>query len=699
MNIFPPTITFSHYIRFCGWTKVFDLAPSLWFKLCALLLILSVVKIHGGPRGVIQTEEEGTTSSVPARDQGHYIPQQPACKCNLQGSLGPSCHQIGLNHCQCRPGIGGAKCDRCARGHCSPFPECPPCHRCFGVWDAMLDHLSGSVIQSRHRANELQSHGTSTATYHEHFTKMDGALATIKNMTPREDASRRLKSIIQARDKTRSTMNMLGEKQSNTENSLEIFLDWSNAINFDINVLNMHVEEVNQSAMSIMRAQEEVYTMGLNGAYAAEREADRYSQTMLEKASSSVAQSVAHREQSQHKITQRGLRAQAHITRHEKDIQQTILHIESMDTQNLWDKLLADEHSIVLLADKALRKALQTQNELGKQDKETETLMQKLREALKTLDRLQHNSSMAGERSLATLKEGRGSISHAKDLLKDVTAVLKDPLVPLQTVAQLCERVLAISMSTALPELEYIRLHYRDIDNALNIPATELKAISILKEGAENARKMVNGVQESSQELSRDLHEAQQALEAAKIKGNNVKVVLDGLEQQLHQTESVLEEVQTQNGKEEWQITKLETGIEELQEDGAWLKMLAGNARDTSAKAKTEAAHSIQMVAELSDKLANMSSVDGTGVLSEEGGTSQEVTARIQGLKNEASSFVIGLRQWLNDLEEKHLKVKQMASRTTNLGGPVEWESLEERAHQLQNSITNHMHIYMACQD
>uniref|UniRef100_UPI00358FF0CC laminin subunit beta-2-like n=1 Tax=Myxine glutinosa TaxID=7769 RepID=UPI00358FF0CC len=672
-------------------------ALGVRFKLCSLLLILSVVKIHGGPRGDIQDEEEGTAPTIPSRDQGHYVPQQPACNCNLQGSLGPSCHRMGPNHCQCRPGVAGAKCDSCARGHCSPFPECPPCHRCFGVWDAVLDHLSGSMIQSRHRANELQSHGTSTATYHEHFAKMDRALAKIKNVTPQEDTSRRVKSIFQAHDKTRFTLRMLGEKQTNNENALEIFLDWSNAINFDINVLNIHVEEVNQSATSIVRAQQEVYTMGLNGAYAATREADRYSQKMLEKASSSVDQAVAHREQSRHKITQRGLRAQAHMTRHEKEIQQTILHLKSMDTQNLRDKLLADEHSIVRLADKALRKALQTQTELEKRDEEMEILIQKLRETLKTLNRLHHIASTAREKGDATLNEGRSSISHTKDLLKDVAAVLKDPLVPLQTVAQLCERVLAISVSAALPELEYIRVHYGNTYNTLNITATELKAISILKEGAENARRMANGVQESTRALRRDVHEAQQAIEAAKAKRNKVKVVLDGLEQELHQTGSVLEEVRSQNGKEEWQIAKLETGNEELQEDRARLQILAENARETSANAKAEAAHSHQMVEELSAKLAKMLSVGGTGVLLGEG-ASQEVMVRIQGLQNEASSFVTGLRQRLNEVEEMHLKVKQMASRTANLGGPVEWGSLEERANQLQNSIVNRMYTYMDCQ-
>lgn len=63
-----------------------------------------------------------------------------ACKCNPEGSASLQCDQT-TGHCVCLLGIGGPKCDQCARGYLGQMPSCSPCGECFDNWDLILNDL------------------------------------------------------------------------------------------------------------------------------------------------------------------------------------------------------------------------------------------------------------------------------------------------------------------------------------------------------------------------------------------------------------------------------------------------------------------------------------------------------------------------------------------------------------------------------
>lgn len=64
-----------------------------------------------------------------------------ACRCDAEGTLQEGCNkQTGA--CLCRPGITGARCDSCRRGHCDSFPACETCPSCFFTLDAQRQNLS-----------------------------------------------------------------------------------------------------------------------------------------------------------------------------------------------------------------------------------------------------------------------------------------------------------------------------------------------------------------------------------------------------------------------------------------------------------------------------------------------------------------------------------------------------------------------------
>ena len=63
-----------------------------------------------------------------------------ACECDPAGSAALHCER-NTGKCECLPGIGGHKCDRCARGTTGQIPYCEPCGECFDNWDRIIEEL------------------------------------------------------------------------------------------------------------------------------------------------------------------------------------------------------------------------------------------------------------------------------------------------------------------------------------------------------------------------------------------------------------------------------------------------------------------------------------------------------------------------------------------------------------------------------
>lgn len=70
-----------------------------------------------------------------------FVSYATACRCDTAGTLQEGCNkQTGA--CLCQPGITGARCDSCRRGHCDSFPACETCPSCFFTLDAQRQNLS-----------------------------------------------------------------------------------------------------------------------------------------------------------------------------------------------------------------------------------------------------------------------------------------------------------------------------------------------------------------------------------------------------------------------------------------------------------------------------------------------------------------------------------------------------------------------------
>lgn len=83
-----------------------------------------------------------------------------ACECNPNGAATFQCER-NTGKCECVDGIGGHKCDRCARGTTGQLPFCEPCGECFDNWDRIIEELkskrrAGALGQARNGVVTIQ---------------------------------------------------------------------------------------------------------------------------------------------------------------------------------------------------------------------------------------------------------------------------------------------------------------------------------------------------------------------------------------------------------------------------------------------------------------------------------------------------------------------------------------------------------------
>uniref|UniRef100_A0A8C1IFF7 Laminin, beta 2 (laminin S) n=1 Tax=Cyprinus carpio TaxID=7962 RepID=A0A8C1IFF7_CYPCA len=99
-----------------------------------------------------------------------------ACDCDPRGIESSQCNRV-TGHCECKQGVSGVRCDQCARGFSGTFPDCKPCHQCFGDWDRIVQDLATRTKVLTDRAKELQTTGLTRA-FERKFKELEDILVS-----------------------------------------------------------------------------------------------------------------------------------------------------------------------------------------------------------------------------------------------------------------------------------------------------------------------------------------------------------------------------------------------------------------------------------------------------------------------------------------------------------------------------------------
>ena len=143
-----------------------------------------------------------------------------ACECNSYGSATYQCHRTS-GQCVCIKGIGGYKCDQCARGYLGEAPYCSPCGECFDNWDDILTSLQAQTDNIIERAKQIKQQGA-TGAYTKEFEDVEKNIETIRNILNNTTVSTKdIKKINDHIDKLRAKLDDSEKSLKTTDNALD----------------------------------------------------------------------------------------------------------------------------------------------------------------------------------------------------------------------------------------------------------------------------------------------------------------------------------------------------------------------------------------------------------------------------------------------------------------------------------------------
>lgn len=143
-----------------------------------------------------------------------------ACECNSYGSATYQCNRE-TGQCVCIKGIGGYKCDQCARGYLGEAPYCSPCGECFDNWDDILSSLNSQTDSIIERAKQIKLQGA-TGAYTKEFEDVEKNIETIRNILNNTTVSTKdIKKINDNIDRLRSRLDDSEKNLKATDSSLD----------------------------------------------------------------------------------------------------------------------------------------------------------------------------------------------------------------------------------------------------------------------------------------------------------------------------------------------------------------------------------------------------------------------------------------------------------------------------------------------
>lgn len=201
----------------------------------------------------------------------HFFPHK-ACDCDIYGSATNQCdRQTG--QCVCKKGMGGYKCDKCARGYLGEAPYCSPCGECFDNWDDILSTLDSQTKELVEKAKQIKTQGA-TGAYTKEFEDIERKIASIKHILDNTTISTQdiqdVESII---ENLRKSCDEADSMLKETDGSLDKLSEFMNLANVEIENLKEQSNKVKNAAADLKNNATKLQEANVEGALNLTRDA------------------------------------------------------------------------------------------------------------------------------------------------------------------------------------------------------------------------------------------------------------------------------------------------------------------------------------------------------------------------------------------------------------------------------------------
>ncbi|XP_044206819.1 laminin subunit beta-2 isoform X1 [Thunnus albacares] len=657
-----------------------------------------------------------------------------ACDCDWRGIETSQCNLV-TGHCVCQQGVSGVRCDQCARGFSGQFPNCQPCHQCFGDWDRIVQDLAVRTKALAERAHEIQTTGL-TGAYEKAFRDLEKKLAQAQDIVKARNAtSAAVSTLMELIEDLRAQIGETTDTLNRLEGDLTIVQDSNSEASKELSALEREAKELNLTSEQLHRQLDILKNSNFLGAYDSicssynkSSDAERRANESTTTRPSTVSQSADTRRRTERLITAKKDDFNRKNAANKRALGDLNTRVQGLDMKKINEKICGapgdapcgespcggagcrdDEgnhhcgglncNGAVAVADNALERAKHAEKELSKAMGEVEGLFTKVAEAKTKAEEAKDKAQAALDKATATKNQVERSNNDLRDLIKQIRDFLTQEGADPDSIEAVANRVLELSIPASPLQIRHladeIKERVRSLSNVDAILAKtqdDVRKAEQLLLDAKRARHRAEGVKTTAETVKQALVDAKTAQTSAEKAIAKARADIRETEDRLAQIES-----ETSNSEKDLndamdRLGTLGREISALKTKRANNSMAAARAEETATMARDKANEAKQILdGQLTDKYHEVQQRVDTKAKAV-----QDAKKRAESLRDEAKELLRDAQNKLQKLAELEKNYEENQKRLE--GKARQLDGLEDKMKAILNDINKQIQIYNTCQ-
>ncbi|XP_033845427.1 laminin subunit beta-1b [Periophthalmus magnuspinnatus] len=656
-----------------------------------------------------------------------------ACDCDPRGISSVQCHRA-TGQCTCVKGVSGMRCDKCARGYRGEFPNCEPCHDCFGEWDTIVNELTNQTQRLEAQVTELQTSGV-TAPYKELVSSLERKIMAVKDIVENNPAAAKFEEIQDLMHQITGVMSFVNGMLNTTEKTLDVLHGDTNSTDANLeeltnqaNKLDQIVKELRQQVFDAKNANIQGAMDTISEAHTESTNADIRANIATAIPGNTVAISGAVRKATEDKLTSSKKDFDRKHQRNLQKMEKLENELNAFDLSSLSPKICGGAaegescsgspcgglscmskdgefhcggegcKSLVTTSETALKSANDLDKNIDMAMQEVDKLSKLVWEAKVRADEAKVNALEVLKKSNESKERVEQSNSQLRDLIKEIRDLLTNEKADLSVIEAVATEVLALQMPASTEKLKELTEEIKEkvgsltsVETILSQSALDIKIAETLLKEAKEASNKASGIKESADVVKAALEETEKAqstaADAIELALNNTKGTLELLISVESETATSELKLSNTTGR----LVQLEREVGLLRQNNLEVTHLVETAGVTSEQAKQNADEAEQEFnQEVKDGFEEVQ-----GLIEDKGESVLQARIRADELQQEVKELLAQSSIKLQRLKE--LETSYEANQKILEDKAAELAQLEERVRRILEEISYQVTLYSTC--
>ncbi|XP_051947740.1 laminin subunit beta-2-like [Xyrauchen texanus] len=657
-----------------------------------------------------------------------------ACDCDPRSIETSQCNRV-TGHCVCQQGVSGVRCDQCARGFSGTFPDCKPCHQCFGDWDRIVQDLATRTKALTDRGKELKTTGLTRA-FERKFKELEDKLAQAQEIVNARNATAEAVTTLMGMiEDLRAQIGETTDTLNQLEGDLTAVQDSNYEASNALSTLEREAKELNLNADQLNRQLDILKNSNFLGAYDSIRTSYNKSHDAEHRANksttdihSTVSKSADTRKKTERLMADKRDDFNRKNAANKRTLTDLNAKAQILDIKKVNEKVCGapgdapcgeslcggagcrdDEgkhhcgglncNGAVAVASNTLDRSKHAEKELNKAMGMLEDLFKQVADAKTKAQEAKDKAQAAVEKASDTKSKVDHFNNDLRDLVKQVREFLMQEGADPDSIEAVANRVLELSIPASPKQIRHLADEIKDrvkslsnVDAILEQTQNDVRKAEQLLLDAKKARNNAEGVKNTAQSVKQVLGDAGKAQAAA-------EKAIQKARKDIGLTQNRLAQIQSETTAHERNLSDAMDRLEDLGRQIEALKSKRANnsldaarAEETATMARDKANEAKEILdGELSDKYRTVQ-----GLMENKVKTMQDAKQKAERLRDEAKELLKDAQDKLQRLAE--LEKDYEENQRVLEGKARQLDGLEDKMKGILNAINKQIQIYNTCQ-